>query len=312
MSANFLRAQGEHQFYSQNLNAPTNGIAPAAGAPVNNQYLSGGIFRQNQLTVNFNIRRNRVTLFGYYSLNFAHADTSGFNSYPTLPFHIQNDYGRASFDIRNRIFLGGNISLPHLISLNPLVVAQSGNPYNVVTGTDLNNDNTYNDRPAFLAGQTSANCTVAGDFNATPQPGYKEIPINYCTGPAQFTTNLRIAKTFGFGPSNSDRARNGGGGGGGRQGGFGAPGGGPGGPRGGGPGGGGGRGGGVSSGKRYNLTFSAQINNVFNTTNLGAPGGNLNSTRLFGHSTQLAGGQGGLYSSAAAKQRTTLQMNFTF
>ena len=188
-------------------------------------------------------------------------------------------------------------------------MAQSGNPYNVVTGTDLNFDNTYNDRPTFLAGRNSATCSDASSF-LVPNAGasYAPIPINYCSGPALFTTNLRIAKTFGFGPAAGDRARNGGGG---RQGGFGAPGGGPGGPRGGGGGGGRGPGGGgASSGKRYNLTFSAQIQNLFNNANLGNPGGNLNSSRLFGHSTQLAGG--GLYSSSAAKQRTTLQMNFTF
>jgi hypothetical protein len=68
-------------------------------------------------------------------------------------------------------------------------------------------------------------------------------------------------------------------------------------------------GGGANSGRRYNLTFGAQIQNLFNTTNYAAPGGNLNSPGLFGRSTQLAGN---MYGSPAAKQRTTLQMSFTF
>ena len=67
---------------------------------------------------------------------------------------------------------------------------------------------------------------------------YTPIPINYLTGPSHFTLNLRLAKTFGFGPEVAGRSgaqpaaalRGGGGGprgGGGRGGGgFGAPGGG--------------------------------------------------------------------------------------
>src|SRR6202034_2706617 len=94
VSVNYLRAQGEHQFYSQNVNAPTlvNGVyvypipptTPGGSPSVNDQYQSGGIYRQNQLTANFNIRPSRfLSLGGYYALGFANADTSGFNSYPS-------------------------------------------------------------------------------------------------------------------------------------------------------------------------------------------------------------------------------------
>jgi hypothetical protein len=264
--------------------------------------------------VNFNLRQGRFSLFGYDALNFAKANTSGFSSFPSVPYRIGVDYGRASFDVRNRIFVGGTITLPYLVVLSPLIVAQSGNPYNIVTGTDLNYDNTYNDRPTFLPGRTSASCSDASSFSVpAANSTYTPIPINYCVGPVQFTTNLRVAKTFGFGARAGDSARSGRGQSG--QGGPMGPGG-PGGPGGrggggrGGPGGGGpGGGGGASSGKRFNLIFAAQVQNLFNSTNYGAPGGNLNSPRLFGRSTQLAGG---IYGTAAAKQRTTLQMSFTF
>ena len=156
------------------------------GSPiVNDQYQSGGIYRQNQLTANFNIRPSRfLSLGGYYALGFANADTSGFNSYPSVPYDLAKDYGRAGFDVRSRYTIYGTINLPHLITLSPFVVGQSGNPYNVVTGTDLNNDSIYNDRPSFLPGQTSATCGNAATFNAAPAAGYTPIPINYCTAPA--------------------------------------------------------------------------------------------------------------------------------
>ena len=48
-----------------------------------------------------------------------------------------------------------------------------------------------------------------------------------------------------------------------------------------------GGGGGVSSGKRYNLNFNAQIQNLFNTTNYATPSGNLNSRLPFGKTLQL-------------------------
>ena len=166
------------------------------------QYNSGGIYRQNQLTANINLRARRYSVFGYYSLSFANADTSGFGSYPTIPYNLKADYGRASFDVRSRIFLGGNIALPYLISVSPLIVYQSGSPYNIVTGTDLFGDNNYQTRPTFLPGRTSASCTDASTFVVPPTTtNYNPIPINYCVGPSQFTTNVRVSKTIGFGPA---------------------------------------------------------------------------------------------------------------
>jgi hypothetical protein len=264
------------------------------------------VFRQNQLITNVNIRSSRYfSLFGYYVLNFAKADTAGATYFPSVPFNIGADYGRAQFDTRSRLFLGGSATLPHRISLSPFIVAQSGTPYNVTIGTDQNNDTVFNDRPAFLPGQTSASCSDANSFSV-PAVGtnYTQIPINYCTGPALFTMNLRVSKTIGFGPENAQLQ------GGGVQGGPGPGGrGGPGGDRGrGGPGGMFGAGG-VNTGRRYNLTFGAQFQNLFNTEDLSTPVGVLKSTSLFGQSTQLAGN---IYTSNSAMRRIMLQMSFSF
>ena len=126
--------------------------------------------------------------------------------------------------------------------------------------------------------------------------------------------NLRLSKTFGFGPETAavPAARAaaefpGGGGGGGRGGG--PPGGGlgPGGLSG---GGGGGRNpfGGGSTSRRYNLTFSISATNLLNHQNLGAPVGDVNSSR-FGESISLAGG---FFGTAAANRRVDLQARFSF
>jgi hypothetical protein len=120
-----------------------------------------------------------------------------------------------------------------------------------------------------------------------------------------------LTKTFGFGASTakpSSNSASGGtpppGGGGNRGGGGG--GGGRGGPGGGGPGFGGG--GGTSTGKRYNLAFGVQVQNLFNNEDLATPQGDLTSN-FFGKSTQITGGA---YTTTSALRRITLQTSFQF
>ena len=132
------------------------------------------------------------------------------------------------------------------VRLNPFIIANSGRPFNITIGRDLNNDSVFTDRPAFAQpGQPGAIDTRFGWFNPTPGPNDIIIPRNYGDGPGIVTVNLRVSRTFGFGGvrTNNRPARNGrrrGGGGGSRGGGFG----------GGSRGGGGMRGGGFGGGMR--------------------------------------------------------------
>ncbi|WP_158793469.1 TonB-dependent receptor [Granulicella sp. L60] len=323
LSVNYIRADGVHQFYSENLNSPINGvypIPPAAGehAAVVDQYQSGAVFHQNQLIANVNIRSSRIfSVGGYGVLNYAKSDSGGITSFPSInPYNIGEDYGRAVFDTRYRFFLYGTVTLPYTITLSPIMILSAGTPYNVTTGSDLNNDAQFNDRPQFAApngiapGQPGTN-TIAGcgSFSApAPNTPYTPIPINLCTGPSQFTFNLRATKTFGFGPQTAAAAAQGQGGSGGRGGNRGGGAGGPGGGRGG-PGGGPGGGfGGASTGRRYNLSFGVQALNLFNNENLSTPNGTLTSQQ-FGVSTQLAGRP---FTGTSAVRQISLQTSFNF
>ena len=305
VSVNYLNSIGVHEFLSQNVAAIGRAYsATSTGLPVTDQFQSEGVLHQNQINTNFNIRKKRLSLFGWYGLNWAKADTSGPTYFPSIPGDIGADYGRAAFDVRSRLFLGGNSSLPHGISLSPFILAQSGNPYNITTGQDQNGDSIINDRPTFLPGRSSANCKDASTFGVpTVGTSYTPIPINYCTGPALFTMNLRATKAFGIGPKTGESANEGGP--------HGSPG--PGGPRGGGGGGGGGRGGfggggGASSGHKYTLLLGAQIQNIFNRADYSTPVGVLTSPH-FGQSLQLAGPP---YTVNAAVQRLQLTAAFNF
>jgi hypothetical protein len=239
------------------------------------------------------------------------------------PYDLLESYGRASFDVRNRLFLAGTWNLPHRFSLSPFLVTASGAPFNVTMNQDVYGTGVYNARPAFAApGASGANVWASplGTFDLAPQPNQALIPVNYFTGPGQFTLNLRLSKTFSFGKEVTRRASNASGGGGGGFGGGGGGGGGRGGYGGGGGFGGRGMGGGGGAGgffgqgnnatKRYSLTFSAYARNALNNVNLGSPVGVIKSP-LFDQSNSLGGVFGG-GGSQAANRRIDFQAVFSF
>ena len=321
----YLNSRGVHGLMSTIPNSPEPDppVYPFGGTydPIV-QYSSVGFFRQNQLIASVNFAAgSRLSFHGFYSLNYANSDpigSSGFGgsfttNYPSDSHDVHLDYGRAAFAIRNRVFFGGTISLPFALRLSPFLVFNSGSPYNVTFGEDLANDLQFNVRPAFAANPTGVCVSPLASCHYTqPTTPADQIPINYLTGPDQFTVNFRLAKTFGFGPElKSGAAGQGAGspsghnpvphaGGGGGMVGFG----------GGGPGGGHGGGmfGAAPTGRRYNLTFSINARNAFNRVNPGTPIGVVSSPN-FGQSISLAGGP---FSSAAANRKLELQAMFSF
>jgi hypothetical protein len=308
IAVTYLNSRGVHQFYTNNLNPflPATNTS-SGGRPFPSQgnvfqYQSEGTFKQNQLIVNGSVRIGaKLSLSGYYTYNHANSDTSGVNSFPSNPLNLQEDYGRASFDIRHRLFLVGTIGLPRGFRLSPFVIVSSGIPFNITTGTDPFQDNLFNVRPTFAACAPS-NQTKFGCFDANPPPTATPIPIYFGEGPGRFSTNLRVSKTLGFGPV-IEGASSGAGSGGMSGGTFGR---GPGGP---GRGGGGGRGADAgATNRRYALTVGVVGRNIFNNVNVLPPIGNLGSP-LFGESNGLATRP---FSDSTSNRRLDLQITFTF
>jgi carboxypeptidase family protein len=336
LSVTYLNAHGDHQLFLRNANAPlpgtynpndpTSGIRPFGGTTNIYQYNSEGEFLQNQMIANFRVNLwNRVSLFGFYSLNFANSDLgagggggggSFFGGGSSTAAFIMNsydpmeDWGRAAFDVRNRFVMGGSISLKYGFRLNPFLIAQSGAPFNIIVGQDLNGDSIFNDRPAIgtaagPGGQIYV--TQWGTFNSVPIAGQPIAPINTGSATPLFALNLRLSKTFGLGPKLDRTALASGGSPGGRGGGGGG--------RGGGLGGRGFTGGGgnpFSFGNetlhKYNLTFTVSARNLLNNVNYAPPVGNLDST-IFGTPNALASAP---FSSGSANRRIDLQMLFSF
>lgn len=331
-----------HVIRARDINAPlpplfTTRPDPALGDV--NQYESSGKFRQNQMFVGFNSRLNpRITLSGNYVLSKTTNDTDGQGGalFPRNSYDLSGEYGRGGFDVRHRFTIFGTITSPWWkLVFNPFVVANTGPPFNITTGQDLNLDRQFNERPTFA--QLNAYCTnlpsrcTSFDYSSTSNAF---IPRNYGNSPGSISVNLRVSRTFTWGGERRSTASNSQRGGGDQNGKRGASGGGRGGPsiaggmpKSGGPGGGGpggdrgpgmmmmGGGGGGAAGK-YSLTFSINGQNIFNHVNLGTPVGNLTSTN-FGQSLGLAGSFGGFGgfgggSTGAGNRKIYLNMRFTF
>ncbi len=289
LSLSYVNTRGIHQLLSRNINAPLPGTYntsdPSSGLrPLGNgvsiyEYDSEGVFRQNQLILNFRTRlSSKINFFGYYSLNDARADTAGAGSFPSNQYDVALDFGRAAYDIRHRIFVGGVVNLPMGIQLSPLVTASSGAPFNIVVGEDLNGDGQFNDRPAFATdlSRPSVIRTPIGIFDQLPMAGQTIIPINYGHGPSQFMANLRLTKSFNFGSRGSEKAsehyesmRKD-----------------------------------QRSDLRYHAYLDLSVHNIFNHVNLSAPVSALGSP-LFGKSNATSGPQ-------SANRIVNLQLRFAF
>ena len=343
LSVNYINSIGTHVLRTVNINTPLPGtwnpLNPAASvyplgqaAGIYDLYESSGMYRQNQLIFNGNARINsRFSLFGYYAYGHVDTNVSSSAAAPSNPYDFNQDWGRASYDIRNRVNINGSILTVWGIRMSPNILFNSAPPFNITEGIDQYGDTLTNARPAMAPvgfsapactaqlARTLATCLVSGtpygNFVINPPGNLPVIPINAFSGYRQFNFNLRLSRTWGFGEPTgaaNQRQRPGGGPPGGFGGGMGGPRGGGGGGRG--PGGPGGMfGGGDATGKRYNLTAGIMFHNLFNTVNPGSIESDLLSDRVGEPLAQAnIGGYGGNQAAQAFNRRIDLSLRFQF
>ena len=116
-----------------------------------------------------------------YTLSRSDDDTDGPLGLPADSRDLGPEWGRSSFDIAHRFVLAGTSDLPAAFKVGVMVVANSGAPFNITTGSDNNGDGVANDRPLGVTRNTGQ------------APGFMQ-------------TDLRVSKVFNFhkGPLNSD------------------------------------------------------------------------------------------------------------
>ena len=331
MFVGFFNLRIVHVIRARDVNAPLpgtiteltpNGIRPDPTKGEIYRYEASGQFNQRQFFIGFNSRLSRTfQVNGNYSLSKTTNDTDGQGSalFPMNSYDLTGEFGRSSFDIRQRFTIFGTINLPWWkLVLNPFIVANTGPGFNITTGLDRNLDRQFNERPSFAAANADCSsptirCTPFGNFNLSPLPGETIIPRNYGQAPGAFVVNFRISRAFAFGvinhgnaaaakPAGQTAAAPAGGpaaGGGARPAAVG--------PQGGG-------GGAAASEKRYTLNVSINFQNILNHVNLGTPVGNLSSPS-FGESVNLGGAFGGFGapgSTGAGNRRIYAQVRLNF
>lgn len=318
VAVNFINSRGVHLLRTRDINAPFPVLgAPPPGAPAGAglslgrpfgnvgdiyNYESDGGLKQTLVLVNVNSSIGRwFTLFGRYSHNNAHSDTDGLGSMPANPYDLADEWGRSRIGVAHNLFLGGSIMAKWGVRFSPFIVAHSGTPFNITTGTDL-----------YQQGQGAATArpSVTGDlrayttnssvfyFNPVPlvsAPGDSNMILrNSGTGAGFLGINLRVSRTWGFGATK-----------------FQGP---SGGSRGGGRHGGGFRGergfGGESTEHRYNVTLSVSARNILNHENLNTFNGSLTSPYFY-EATGITGGFGA-EATASNQRRLDLQLRFSF
>jgi len=267
VTATYLWARGLHQYISKNINAPlpgtynpsvpTSGVRPLGGTQNIYQFSSDGIAKGQLFFLSGNLRPTKaLSFFTFYVFQNERNDTSGPTSFPSNSYDLSEDYGRSGLHAKQRLYVGGNLNLPWKISANTFVTAGSGVPFNITTGSDLNGDTIYNDRPAFATDLMRASVvkTAYGNFDTIPIAGQKIIPVNYGSSPGYLMVELSVGKTVAFGPRPVGTAV------------AGKP--------------------AVKGDPKYSLRFGVEAQNLFNSVNPGQPIGVLNSP-LFGKSISL-------------------------
>ena len=304
LNATYLFTRGVHQYLSNNVTAPefdpsTYTVVGALPATSNYQFQSAGVYKQHQLILTASSQYRHFSVRGWYTFNEAKSDTQGVTYFPSVAQDPGLDYGRASFGVRNRLFLLGSYAAPHGFTVAPILATQSGTPYNLTIGSDLTKNNQFNARPTYgSCGGTGVLSTPYGCLDSGPiGKGEKIVPYSVATGPANVVFHIRVSKVFGVGrraedasgttgtQSNGDVSSNG-----------------------------------LSGGqakpkldaavsRKYRFTIVAGAWNLFNIVNLGTPNGTLTSP-LFGQTQTLAAG---LFSSPTAGNRMVfLQASFGF
>jgi len=296
IAVNYLEADGRRQYLLLNANAPlpgtydpsnsSSGVRPFGGTQNIYQYTAEGTGHAQMFYGNLNLNpTRRLYLFAFYVAQRDHSDANGTSWFASNPYNIRQDYGRDDSDTAQSFYTGASINLPYGFTVQPFISARSGRQFNITTGTDLNGDTVYNDRPAFATNLTRPSVlrTAYGNFDTAPIPSQTIIPYNYGHGPGLVWVDLQASEVFHVGPLPRSKAVP-------QTGPVGVAG-----PM-------------AHPERPWTLSFSVEAQNLFNHVNPGVPNGVLSSP-LFGRSLSVATDFSAL---TAANRTILLHSTFTF
>lgn len=212
LSASYSHSRTVDTQRSVNINAPlggtfipgipTSGVRPLGQSAGNIfEFQSTGRSVGNSLNINLNGNLKKVNFWGGYSFGKSRNRDGGTSGSPFDAYDFSKEYARSNFSSLSFLYAGGYYQAPHGINLNYFMIGQSGQPFNIFIGRDLNGDTAFSERPAFATDLNKPGVVVTplGAFDPNPTPGQVIIPRNFGRGPAFISANLGVEKIFKFG-----------------------------------------------------------------------------------------------------------------
>ncbi len=96
----------------------------------------------------------------------------------------------------------GTLNLPWKLQLSSQLAADSGNPFNITTGTDANGDGTFNDRPSYASAPgPGVYSTLYGLLTVNAVNG--DVPRNRGTMPSVWHFFANVSRSFQLNPKDT-------------------------------------------------------------------------------------------------------------
>jgi hypothetical protein len=149
LNATYTHRRGDQMLRARNLNAPVDGVRPDAGFSNVVEVVDDASARTHMLTVSGSLimlQARQTFLAGNYTLASSESNTTGAFSLPANGNDLATEWGPTT--PRHRF--GASFNTRPFGSFGVAINAryQSGTPYTLTAGADLNGDGVFNDRPA--------------------------------------------------------------------------------------------------------------------------------------------------------------------
>ena len=212
ISGTLLYAHGSHEYLTRNINTPLpgtineanpNGIRPLGTAQNIYQFSSDSNENDEVATLNARLQATRrLSLFSVYTFQHQVNETGGPASFTSNQYNLRQDYARANGIPSHTAQLVMFYDLPKNFGAAIFFNAHSGPPFDITTGTDVNGDTIFNDRPAFATDLTRASVvrTAFGTFDTAPLPNQRLVPRNYGSSPGLAWLDVQLYRDFHLGP----------------------------------------------------------------------------------------------------------------
>ena len=220
--ANLYYAEAWNDLRSRNINAP---MVPSSNSTAPN--LTAALAAPRPIAPNENIFQFEATghlsgdvlflgldqhaykRFGFFLgyLNFNLTTDSPANAgFAQSAYSNKGEAASPDWQAKQRLFFFGNVNLPEKAELSAEMDAQSGQPYNVTTGTDNNGDGVFNDRPSYAtAAGPGVYTTRFGLLSANTVNG--DVPRNLGAMPALVHLDMNLSRAWKIGRNTGDNPR---------------------------------------------------------------------------------------------------------